>query len=247
MNVNRIENNMFNYRFPEEEGFLYGFNLYALLSGKDVMLIDSAFRSQAKQVGKDLTSSGLRLTHVLMTHFHPDHAAGLIALNRDITVLGSPEYKKTLTKDIPQTVTPVSFSDGFKFGEFNLSFTPAPGHSACSIFIDINGKYLHAGDTLMSRYDGKAILPWVEFHELAKHISSLEMLKGMKRNRILLGHGPELHGEESVARAIDDRLSYLKTVLISEGKCTYEEAVSGCSCDYVGKEFFEQLTAGSVN
>lgn len=244
MNVDHMENCLLNYRFLAEEGFLYGFNLYALLNGKDVMLVDTAFRSQAKQVKKDLTSKGLRLTHVLLTHFHPDHVAGLIALDPEITVLGSPEYKKTLTKDIPQKVTPVSFSEGFQFGEFTLSFTPAPGHSACSILIDINSKYLHAGDNLMSRYDGNAILPWVEYHKLADHISSLEMLKRMKRVRIILSHGPELSGEEEIIRAIDDRLSYLKAVLNSAGRCSWAEAISGCSCNYTGREFFEQLATG---
>ncbi len=247
MIVDNIENNLFNYRFPEEEGFLYGFNLYALINGNDVLLIDSAFSSQARQVKKDLTSKGLRLTHVLLTHFHPDHVAGLIALDAEITVLGSPEYEKTLTKDIPQRVTAVSFSDGFQFGDFNLAFTPAPGHSACSILIDINGKYLHAGDNLMSRYDGKAILPWVEFSELANHISSLEMLKEMNRDRIILGHGPELFGRKEVSQAIDDRLNYLKAVFDTAGKCSHKEATAGCSCEFAGNEFFQKLIAESAN
>lgn len=246
MNIDRIENNMLNFRFPEEEGFLYGFNLYALLNGNDVLLMDSAFRTQARQVAGYLKSKGLTLTHVLITHFHTDHAAGLVALDPDITVLGSPEYRRTLTKDIPQRVTPVSFSEGFRFGNFSLAFTPAPGHSACSILIDINGEYLHAGDNLMSRYDGKAILPWVEYHELASHISSLEMLKEMNRERIILAHGPILSGQAEINRAIDDRLSYLRAVLLSAGKCSYEQAVCDCSCDYTGREFFEQLAAESA-
>ena len=247
MIADQIEHNFLNFRFPEEEGFLYGFNLYALVSGTNVLLIDAAFRTQAKQIKKYLSSKGLLLSHVLLTHFHPDHVAGLVVFDENTTVLGSPEYKQTLTKDIPQTITPVSFINGFKFGDFNLSFTPAPGHSPCSILIDINGKYLHAGDNLMSRYDGKAILPWVVHGELSNHIASLEMLKGMKRSRVLLGHGPELSGVEAVTQAIDNRLIYLKAVLNSSGKCTYEEAVSGCSCEYAGEEFFHQLTAGTTD
>ncbi len=236
-----VENNFLNFRFPEEDGFLYGFNLYALVNGIDVLLVDTAFRTQARQVNEALTLRGLRLTHVLLTHFHPDHVAGLTALDAEITVLGSPEYKKTLRKEIQQTVTPVSFSEGFKFGEFDLSFTPAPGHSPCSILIDVNGKYLHAGDNLMSRYDGKAILPWVEYHEIASHISSLEMLKAMNRDRILLGHGPALLNNSDINQSIDDRLSYLRSILNSSGKCSWEEAIHGCSCEFTGKEFFEQL------
>ncbi|MCK5842942.1 MAG: MBL fold metallo-hydrolase, partial [Candidatus Sabulitectum sp.] len=199
------------------------------------------FRTQARQVNEALTSRGLKLTHVLLTHFHPDHVAGLVALDPKITVLGSLEYKKTLVKEIPQTVTHVSFSEGFVFGDFNLSFTPAPGHSPCSILIDINGKYLHAGDNLMSRYDGKAILPWVEFDQLGNHISSLEMLKAMGREKVILAHGSALLNSGEINQAIDDRLSYLSAVLRSSGNCSWEDAVSGCTCHFAGKEFFEQL------
>ncbi|MCP4646680.1 MAG: MBL fold metallo-hydrolase [bacterium] len=247
MIVHRIENNFYNYRFPEEEGFRYGFNLYALVDGDKVLLIDSAFRTQVKKVRKDLQSKDLKLSHVLLTHFHPDHVNGLVALDPDTVVLGSPEYKKTITKEIPQPVTPISFGEVFQFGNFKLAFLPAPGHSACSILIDINGRYLHVGDNLMSRYDNKAILPWVEFAHIEQHISSLEMLRDMKRDRLILSHGPELCSKAAILQAIEDRLFYLKTVLQSGGKCTWEEAVSGCSCQFVGKEFFDALADKSAD
>lgn len=246
MIIDRIEKNFLNFRFPEEDGFMYGFNLYALVSGSDVLLIDTAFRTQIRQVKRTIASEGLKLTHVLLTHFHPDHVAGLTALDPDITVLGSPVYKETLTREIPRKVTPVSFSNGYKFGDFNLAFTPAPGHSPCSILIDINGKYLHAGDNIMSRYDGKALLPWVEYDQLANHISSLEKLKEMNRDRIILAHGPELSGKKQIDQAIDDRLNYLKAVFNTTGECSYEEAVSSCSCDYASRDFFDQLVQESV-
>jgi len=239
--ISQIGKEILNFRFPEKEGFLYGFNLYALVSGNEVLLFDSAFRTQVTKIKNYLASEGLKLTHVVLTHFHNDHAAGLVSLGSDLTVLGSPEYRKTLKKSIPQTVAPVSFQDGYTFGDFRLGFTPAPGHSPCSIFIDINETHLHAGDNLMSRYDDRAILPWVEFDQLENHISSLKMLRSMGRNRVLLSHGPELSGKQNVNRAIDDRLSYLETVLNTEGKCSWKEAVSGCSCSFTGEEFFHDL------
>ncbi len=244
MIIDKLENNFFNYRFPEEDGFAYGFNFYVLVNDNDVMIIDAGFRTQAKKVHKEILSKKLKLTHVLMTHFHPDHVNGLVVLPGDITVLGSPEYHKTIRKEIPQTVTPVSFSEGFQFGDFSLSFTATPGHSACSILIDINGKYLHSGDNLMSRYDGKALLPWVEYNQIAQHILSLEKLKAKKPDIVILGHGPALLNKKEINQAIEDRLSYLKAVLNSEGKCSWQEAIKDCSCQYADNDFFKQLTAG---
>lgn len=231
------------FEFPEEDGFLYGFNLYALKNGNDVLLIDAAFRTQVNQVVQYLERNGLCLTHVVATHFHPDHISGLTVLDTGLTVLGSPEYGRTLTKSLPQRITPVSFTDGYTFGNHHLDFIPAPGHSACSILVDINGEYIHAGDNLMSRSDGKAILPWVVYNQLENHILSLKTFRRMQKEKVILAHGPEIRGKTDVCNAVDDRLSYLEAVLGSSGQCTLQEAISGCSCSFAGEEFFRGLIA----
>jgi len=230
-----------NFNFPETEGYNYGFNLYALQSGKNVLLFDSAFRSQARDVNRILHEEGLELTHVVATHFHNDHISGLLTLDPLINVLGSPEYVKTLSKDIPQRVITVSPEKSFHFDGHSLGFIPAPGHSLCSIFIDIDGEYLHAGDNLMSRYDGKRLLPWVEWELLDDHIRSLEMLKSMKRDRLILSHGPMIEGENAVSREIDMRLHYLNCVKNSSGSIALEDALPDDPDNWVGIEHFCQL------
>ncbi len=241
MIIETIEKDFLNYRFPLKEGFRYGFNLYALIAGKNVMLFDSAFRSQIKEVKSDLGSRGLKITHVIATHFHNDHIAGLMALDEDVTVSGSPDFEKTLSKKLPQQVTPVSFNGSRTFGDFFLTFTPSPGHSACSIVTEINKKYLHIGDNLMSRYDGKAILPWVQYNFLERHIDSLKNIRNRGKSVILQSHGPAIIGEQNIKNAIDNRLSYLETVFNSDGNCTYQEAIKNCTCEFVGTEFFDFL------
>lgn len=241
MLIETIEENFINYRFPLVEGFRYSFNIYALIAGENVMLFDSAFRSQVKKVRSDLNSKGLKITHVVATHFHNDHIAGLMALDRNVTVLGSSEFKKTLSKELPQEVTPVSFSEMVRFGDFTLSFFPAPGHSPCSMAIEINKHYLHVGDNLMSRYDGKAILPWVQFNLLHKHINSLKEIREKNCSVILQSHGPNLVGEGVINEAILNRLRYLETVYSSDGHCTYQEAIKDCTCEFLDEEFFDFL------
>ena len=44
--------NLYQYQFPPEEGHLYGFNLYALLSGDEALLIDTAYKEQAAEPGR---------------------------------------------------------------------------------------------------------------------------------------------------------------------------------------------------
>jgi len=236
-----LENGVFCFVFPELEGFDYGFNLYGIRSGSSVLLIDAAFRSQMRTVKGSLAEDDLEITHVVATHFHNDHIAGLMALPETVQVLGSPAYGKTLSKDIPQSVKPVSFSEPFMFGDFTLKFIPAPGHSPCSMMVDISGEYLHAGDNLMSRYDGKRILPWVQRKHIGEHIRSLEMLKGMGRNRIILSHGPMLESREKIEEEIDLRLYYLNRVLYPGWNPTLDEALPDNSDNWVSTEFFNQL------
>ena len=229
------------FSFSEIDGFDYGFNIYGIRSGKGVLLIDTAFRSQILTVQKHLTGEGLEVTHVVASHFHNDHIAGLMVLPETVQVLGSPEYGKTLSKDIPQRVAPVSFTEPLEYGDHVLRFIPAPGHSPCSILIDVNGEDLHAGDNLMSRYDGKRILPWVQKDNIREHIRSLEKLKGMGRERILLSHGPMLEGKKRIAEEIDLRLFYLKNVLDPGKNLTLAEALPDAPENWVSTEFFSQL------
>lgn len=241
MKVLKQTDDFLSFQFPEEKGFDYGFNICALMNGKKALLIDTAFRSQIAEVKKYLADQGLELTHVLASHFHNDHIAGLMHLPRDITVLGSPEYRTTLAREIPQHVSPVSFSEPFHFGNFTLWFTPAPGHSPCSILTDINGLYLHVGDNLMGRLDGRRILPWVERKHIESHISSLELLKSMNKDRIILAHGPILTGRERVAEEIDVRLFYLNALKNADDSLTIEKALPDNPENWVCKEFFSQL------
>ena len=245
MRVIQMETGFWNFQFPEADGFDYGFNLYALLDRNRVLLIDTAFRSQIREVKEYLTENGLELTHILATHFHNDHIAGLMSLSGDITVLGSPEYRKTLTKNIPQKVTAVSFSEPLFFGDFTLNFTAAPGHSPCSILTDINKQYTHAGDNLMSRYDGKRILPWVEKKYIRDHIGTLELLKSLEKNRVLLSHGPEITDRNRIAEEIDMRLCYLRAVDNADNSLTLEQALPDSAENWTATEFFNQLMESS--
>lgn len=233
------------FNFPEQDGFDYGFNIYAIQDKGNILLIDAAFRSQMLALKSLLDKGGLETTHVLASHFHNDHIAGLMALPETVTVLGSPKYGETLMKRIPQNITPVSFEKPLAFGEHTLKFIPAPGHSRCSILTDIDGEYLHAGDSLMSRHDGRRILPWVERANIPEHIRSLEMMKEMKRTRLLLSHGPMLEGSEAISEEIDLRLHYLKAVLNPAKGLTLDEALPDSPDNWVCLEFFHQLIEAS--
>lgn len=244
MHLQDIEYGLINFHFPEVEGFDYGFNLYGLRNGDHILLIDAAFRSQAREVLRKLSEMDLSLTHLVATHFHNDHIAGLMALPEGITLLGSPEYRRTLEKVIPQKVTPVTFEESFDFGHFTLRFIPAPGHSPCSILIDINGEYLHAGDNLMARYDGRRILPWVQREHVEEHIQALQMIKAMKTDRVLLSHGPMIEGKKNIAREIDLRILYLEEMLNPSPGITLEEVLCDSPENWVGHDHFRELLKG---
>jgi glyoxylase-like metal-dependent hydrolase (beta-lactamase superfamily II) len=236
------DNGLMHFLFPEMPGFDYGFNIYGLRNGSGVLLIDAAFRSQARAVNQRLKEMGLAVTHVLATHFHNDHISGLLALPEGISVLGSPEYGKTLSKTLPQTIAPVSFTEPFRFGRFTLRFEPAPGHSPCSVYTLIDHDLIHAGDNLMARSDGRRILPWVEREGIANHIASLEHLAENHGNRtVLLSHGKSIRGEDSIAREIGLRLHYLNAVQHPSPTLTLKEALPDHAGNWVCTEFFHQL------
>ncbi len=251
MNRTLITDNLYQYQFPPEEGKQYGFNLYALASGEKVLLIDTAYEQQAAEALVDLVSNGYGLEHILISHFHPDHISGLNVLPA-ATVWGSDQYAATLDEHYaPQEqlsfspVQTLSESSRLEFGAFTLSFRSAPGHSCCSMFTIIDEHCIHVADNLIAANDGTPILPWSPLDQMDDHIRSLQLLKELQPQVVLLGHGKSIAGEAAICAEIDDRLKYLYAVRETNGAATFEEATTRCSCRFLYREWHASNSASS--
>lgn len=228
-----IDKNLYEYQFDPEPGKEYGFNLYALVDGRNAFLIDTAYEEQAAEVLADLNSKGHLLERVLISHFHPDHVSGLKALPK-VAVWAGEKYSLTLDeypaeeRDKFPLVQGLADAARMQFGSFKLTFREAPGHSLCSIYTIINGRHIHVADNLMASNGGTPILPWAEFEQVGEHIKSLQMLKELAPKVLLLSHGKRIVGEQSIAVEIEDRLKYLRAVMDGDGEISVEEATAGC-------------------
>ncbi len=233
------------YRFEPESGKHYGFNLTALLDEEAgrALLIDTAYEEQAAAAYADLTRRGFELATVVLSHFHPDHVMGLKVLPR-CTTYGSVRCEETLRlyteaeERLAFTPTdPVGNGATVTFGPFGLTFRLAPGHSPCSMYTLIDDRFVHVADNIMTSNAGQDILPWAAYDLIEDHIRSLGALAEIGSRTLLLSHGVALAEEDAIREAIDNRVSYFRAVLAGEGRLPYEEAVAGCSCDFLHKEW----------
>ena len=233
------------YRFEPEEGKHYGFNLTALLDETchRALLIDTAYEGQARAAYADLTERGYELGAVVISHFHPDHVLGMKVLPRT-TVYGSVRCDETLRlypdeaeRRVIEPTDRVSDRSQVSFGPFGLAFRLAPGHSPCSMYTLIDDDFVHVADNIMTSNDGQDILPWAAYELIEDHIRSLEALGDVGTRSLLLSHGVVLEDAETIRRAIDNRVAYFRAVLAGDGRISYEEAVAGCGCEFLHKEW----------
>ena len=241
----QIAERIVQYRFPPESGKQYGFNITALLDEdkKRALLIDTAYEEQAAAVHAALAARGIELEGVIVSHFHPDHVTGLKVLPRR-TIYGSARHDETLRHyaddEERRVFTPTDAVSGktrFTFGRLKLAFRLAPGHSPCSMYTLIGERFLHVADNIMTSNTGQDILPWAAYDLIQDHIESLEALRELGSRTLLLSHGIVLGDDRSIREAIANRVTYSRAVLASEGKGSYEEAVEGCTCDFLHKEW----------
>ncbi|KAF5846311.1 hypothetical protein GGP41_003751 [Bipolaris sorokiniana] len=113
---------------------------------KEAVIIDPANPSEVLPVLKEQTTTGgLKLTKIINTHHHDDHAGGnteiLEAFN--VPVIGGRDCKKVST-------TP-GHNDTFNLGSINVKALHTPCHtqdSICFYFEDGNDRAVFTGDTL---------------------------------------------------------------------------------------------------
>lgn len=241
----RIAEGIRQYRFPPHEAKHYGFNILALFdeAKKSAWLVDTAYEEEAAAVRRDLEEAGYTIRCAVISHFHPDHVLGLKALP-DVAVIGSPRAEETLSQfGEPDDWLPlrptrtVDESDVVRFGPFELRFRSAPGHSLCSQYTLINDRYVHVADNVMTSNEGEDILPWAEFDRIPDHIRSLELLRAFADRMALLSHGMTIDNASILNEAISNRIEYFRAVFEGDGAIEYDEAVAGCTCQFLHQEW----------
>ena len=226
-----IEKDLFVYQFePLEEGNV-GSNIYVLANGSEALLIDAGYEHQLKQILQEINHR-YAIVGVIPSHFHPDHIDGIRLLNKP-QIYGNQYAVDTIQLYMPEDLgilmptKAIDHESTLEFGRFKLRFEHAPGHSDCSMLIHINHNYVHVGDLYITMNDGYDVLPFVKWANVPLHIQSLERLKSIRGN-LFLGHGVFSLDTDLAETGIDDRLSYLNTLLESDNKCTVQEALQKC-------------------
>lgn len=234
-----IEEHMVLYNFPSVNPERLGHNIYILKDGKRALAIDTGYQQHFQQVIDDLEAEGIVVVKVVPSDFHQEHVDGIFLLNKP-KVYGNQFAKITLKTFYDQEDVKVlapkkvlSNNAMIEFGTFKLRLTSAPGHSDCSVLIDINNKYLHLGDLYMKTDQGDEVLPHVQWSGVNDHIRSLKLILKSPCSQYLLAHGGSPLGSAAIQSGVKDRIAYLSNVRRSHNKCSVEEALVNVSSPFV--------------
>lgn len=215
--------------------------------GKRALIIDPSYPEYAEQVKSDLQTQGITPEIIVLSHYHPDHAGGCAVLpqcriyvheqyeyNYDNCRVWEPGYTYLRPTHL------IRGGDSLSFGDFTLKFHYAPGHSRCSIITGINGKTIQVGDLLMMGVDRKNTLPYIaDGGSFEEHIKSLELIKELGPEAIILPHGGSIDNKNIIRDLVDDRVYYLEQVLNSKGALPVEKCLKNDISRYGNLEFHD--------
>jgi len=167
-------------------------NIYALESGRKVMLVDSGTGDSIPSL--DAWLSGREVERVLLTHGHADHVSGMHYISADGLMhksdLEALEEINTMFPGFkpPNNLDPLDAGE-YVFGGFRLRVIETPGHTPGSVcFFEEKTGFLFSGDTKFAGGGvGRTDLPGGDPGELEK---SLEKIAGLEYSLLCPGHGP---------------------------------------------------------
>jgi len=197
-------------------------NVYLLDGGDGLALIDAGGGVDPERIVDNVRRSGFdpaRITHLLLTHAHADHAAGARYFYDayGAETIASVEAAKWLTEgDMEKTsfahamrggVYPRDFrfpacpirravreGDAIVVGDIALRAIDSPGHSRghlCFLWEEADGRRsLFAGDSIFA--GGKVVVQNVWDCEIGAYANTARKLHELSVDRLFAGHGPFL-------------------------------------------------------
>jgi len=168
---------------------------YVLLRGREAAIVDTGTPGSESALAGALTDLGVSwadVNHVVLTHFHPDHAGSIGAVLQsagDATAYAGEADIAAIQS--PQPLVAVNDGDDV----FGLQVIATPGHTAGHISVlDTDTGLLVAGDALT--YNGGQVggsIPQFSA-DIAQADVSVQKLSGLQFDTALFGHGDPLEG-----------------------------------------------------
>ena len=216
-----------------------GTNTY-LLGERELMLLDPGPDLPEHLAAIEAAIAGRPVTHILLTHSHRDHIAGLRAV-REMT--GAPvvaEGPARLARELYPTepdprpehtdrLFPIDLTvgdgDTVSNGEVSVTAVTTPGHTPDHVGFARGGDFF-SGDHVMG-WSTTIVAP--PEGSMRDYVASLEKLLGMEHARYLPGHGEVIHEPHRTVSGIrGHRLMRERAILqrLAEGDRSIDEIVA---------------------
>lgn len=233
-----ISKNIYLCRFEKALGHFIGLNIVLIENGNEALLIDTGYEYNFLELKKHLDERNIKITKVVVSHFHPDHTGGLKYLN-DADIYGSEFAEYSLSKfnkEIDHLLPNMIVEDElvFEFGNHTIKLEKNIGHSKDGILITVDDKFMYVGDDMVYSHKGISLVPFCADQIVENHILSIEKIYDNYRNKIIIPtHGEIIEDQDFIKQDLEDRLTYLKYIQLNPD-CTIEDFNKDSGIKFIG-------------
>jgi glyoxylase-like metal-dependent hydrolase (beta-lactamase superfamily II) len=171
-----------------------------LLRGRVPVLIDAGTGDPKHLADLDAALDGARLERVLVTHAHPDHASGVVALAEHMPHVRFAKMPWPARDPLYQVSwEPIADHDSIPAGDDAIVAVHTPGHAPDHLSFWHEGtRTLFCGD--LAVLGSTVVIPASASGDLGAYLASLERAIALKPRRLLPAHGPIIEEPEPLLR-----------------------------------------------